>query len=157
MSFERARVERVSFSIWLQTPAVIGLEDRIHISQIRSFSQLAHCLLLGSFGIGRSVFRPFGFWCLLFGVVRILRTSSLIMAGRQGPRRTSAEEDMPYEECELPIDEGRFYQGPLLVGYGAEELYVQHHRPFGGRSCLVSNFKPCSIGAWLSWSCSFFA
>ena len=123
MSFERARVERASFSIWLQTPAVIGLEDRIHISQIRSFSQLAHCLLLGSFGIGRSVFRPFGFWCLLFGVVRILRTSSLIMAGRQGPRRTPAEEDMPYEECELPIDEGRFYQGPLLVGYGAEELY----------------------------------
>lgn len=61
-----------------------------------------------------------------FRVVRTLRTSLFIMAGRTGhtgPRNRASDEDLEYTQCDLPIDEGSHYGGPLLVAYGAEELY----------------------------------
>ena len=46
--------------------------------------------------------------------------------GRNGPRR--ANEDMDYEQLEDNIDEGSYWQGPLIVCWGAEETYATSSR-----------------------------
>ncbi|CAE6925898.1 unnamed protein product [Symbiodinium sp. CCMP2592] len=48
------------------------------------------------------------------------------LGGRNGPRR--ANEDLDYEQLEGNIDEGSFWQGPLIVAWGAEETYATSSR-----------------------------
>ena len=43
------------------------------------------------------------------------------MAGRRGPRKT--DEDLDYQSLEDKVDEGPWHDGPLLVAWGAEEIY----------------------------------
>lgn len=87
------------------TVIFLGLSDRVVRSSGRSASG---CGSLGS-----------EFFLAFRGL------SSLTMAGRLGrggPRR-SAGEDLDYVGVDDHIDEGPWYNGPLIVAWGAEEAY----------------------------------
>jgi len=56
---------------------------------------------------------------------RVFRT--MPSDGRRGPRRASGE-DLEYERLDEPIDEGEFWQGPLIIAWGAEEMYATTSR-----------------------------
>ncbi|OLP76791.1 hypothetical protein AK812_SmicGene43231 [Symbiodinium microadriaticum] len=64
--------------------------------------------------------------------------------GRHGPRRPAGE-DLDYEKLVEPIDEGEFWQGPLIVCWGAEELYATTSRTGAvrqkGHSCMPPFLK----------------
>ncbi|CAE7331149.1 unnamed protein product, partial [Symbiodinium necroappetens] len=69
------------------------------------------------------------------------------MSGRHG-RRVGPPQDadeLPYESRELPIDEGQYYSGPLIITYGAEEMYNPSGRTGAvrqkGHSCMPAFIK----------------
>ena len=88
---------------------------------------------------GRSVIGPF------FRVFRGsfgARLSFLgLMAGRSGPRRKN--EDLDYRSLDEPVDEGPWHDGPLIVAWGAEEVY--HTTKKSGSVGSLSAFTICCV------------
>ncbi|CAE7467291.1 unnamed protein product [Symbiodinium sp. CCMP2592] len=62
------------------------------------------------------------------------------MAGRRGARSSaSGTDDLNYQTLEGNIDEGTFWDGPLLVAYGIEEMYNTTGQK--GHSCMPAWLK----------------
>ncbi|CAE7824264.1 unnamed protein product [Symbiodinium necroappetens] len=63
------------------------------------------------------------------------------MAGRRGPR-SGGEEDLKYRGLDDKVDEGPWREGPLIVAWGAEEIYKTTQK-----SGAIGN-PLCVYGAW---------
>ena len=104
------------------------------------FTVYLHSSVLGfsCLSVVRSLGRSFGFFGGLSAHVCRSLDSWLVA---RGPRRKN--EDLDYRSLDEPVDEGPWHDGPLIVAWGAEEVY--HTTKKSGSVGSLSAFTICCV------------